>query len=129
MELLNGHIYIHLDLGSGGVKVRGSRRRVDDGEWHEFTLKRSNREGRVTVDSSPAEFITPGMFEVGLLYRKPCLINFKVWFFDFFYGLFYYIFISECGHFDVFLGNRSLGTLDYMASYKTRQNLSMFYIT
>lgn len=84
MELLNGHIYIHLDLGSGGVKVRGSRRRVDDGEWHEFTLKRSNREGRVTVDSSPAEFITPGMFQVGLLYRKPCLINFKLWFFDFF---------------------------------------------
>ncbi|XP_044728406.1 neurexin-1 isoform X1 [Chrysoperla carnea] len=60
VELLNGHIYIHLDLGSGGVKVRGSRRRVDDGEWHEFSLRRTGREGRIIVDNVPAEFMTPG---------------------------------------------------------------------
>lgn len=44
MELLNGHIYIHVDLGSGAVKVRASRRRVDDGDWHELMLRRNGRE-------------------------------------------------------------------------------------
>ncbi|XP_055677367.1 neurexin-1 isoform X2 [Lutzomyia longipalpis] len=60
VELLNGHIYIHVDLGSGAVKVRASRRRVDDGVWHELTLRRSGREGKVSVDGMWNEFRTPG---------------------------------------------------------------------
>ncbi|GLV43351.1 Neurexin 1 [Carabus blaptoides fortunei] len=60
VEVLNGHVYVHLDLGSGGVKVRASRRRVDDGSWHELVLRRTGRDGRVTVDGSPAEFVTTG---------------------------------------------------------------------
>ncbi|GAB0092873.1 neurexin-1 [Sergentomyia squamirostris] len=60
VELLNGHIYVHVDLGSGAVKVRASRRRVDDGVWHEFTLRRSGREGKVSVDGLWNEFRTPG---------------------------------------------------------------------
>lgn len=60
MELLNGHIYIHVDLGSGAVKVRASRRRVDDGVWHELTLRRVGREGKVGVDGQWNDFKTPG---------------------------------------------------------------------
>ncbi|CAO1431878.1 unnamed protein product [Diamesa hyperborea] len=60
VELLNGHIYIHVDLGSGAIKVRASRRRVDDGVWHELTLRRSGREGKVGVDGQWNEFKTPG---------------------------------------------------------------------
>lgn len=60
MELLNGHIYIHVDLGSGAVKVRASRRRVDDGTWHELTLRRNGREGKVSVDGQWNDFRTPG---------------------------------------------------------------------
>jgi len=59
-ELLNGHIYLHLDLGSGGVKVKATTRRVDDGAWHETTLRRAGKEGRVTVDGTAADFSTPG---------------------------------------------------------------------
>ncbi|PSN31987.1 Neurexin-3 [Blattella germanica] len=59
-ELLNGHIYLHLDLGSGGVKVKATTRRVDDGLWHEATLRRTGKEGRVTVDGTAADFSTPG---------------------------------------------------------------------
>lgn len=60
IELLNGHIYIHLDLGSGAVKVRGSRRRVDDGDWHDFTLRRNGRDAKVSVDGVWNDFRTPG---------------------------------------------------------------------
>jgi len=59
-ELLNGHIYLHLDLGSGGVKVKATTRRVDDGTWHEATLRRNGKDGRVTVDGTAADFSTPG---------------------------------------------------------------------
>ncbi|XP_053613214.1 neurexin 1-like isoform X1 [Plodia interpunctella] len=60
VEMLNGYIYVHLDLGSGGVRVRASRRRVDDSHWHEFMMRRTGRDGRVTVDGANAEFKTPG---------------------------------------------------------------------
>ncbi|CAH0689956.1 unnamed protein product [Spodoptera exigua] len=60
VEILNGYIYVHIDLGSGGVRVRASRRRVDDSHWHDFLLRRSGRDGRVTVDGANAEFKTPG---------------------------------------------------------------------
>ncbi|XP_055617047.1 neurexin-1 isoform X4 [Toxorhynchites rutilus septentrionalis] len=60
VELLNGHIYIHMDLGSGAVKVRASRRRVDDGVWHELSLRRSGRDGKVGVDGQWNDFRTPG---------------------------------------------------------------------
>lgn len=60
IEILNGHVYVHLDLGSGNLKVRASRRRVDDAAWHELVLRRTGKDGRVTVDGSPAEFITSG---------------------------------------------------------------------
>ncbi|KFB36467.1 AGAP004066-PA-like protein [Anopheles sinensis] len=60
VELLNGHIYIHLDLGTGAVKVRASRRRVDDGVWHEMSVRRNGRDGRVAVDGLWNEYRTPG---------------------------------------------------------------------
>nr|CAD7261984.1 unnamed protein product [Timema shepardi] len=59
-ELLNGHIYLHLDLGSGGVKVTSTTRRVDDGLWHEVTLRRAGKEGRVTADGTASDFSSPG---------------------------------------------------------------------
>ncbi|XP_062702509.1 neurexin 1 isoform X5 [Aedes albopictus] len=60
VELLNGHIYIHMELGSGAVKVRASRRRVDDGVWHELSLRRNGRDGKVGVDGQWNDFRTPG---------------------------------------------------------------------
>ncbi|XP_017131362.1 neurexin-1 isoform X2 [Drosophila elegans] len=60
IELLNGHIYIHLDLGSGASKVRASRRRVDDGDWHDLILRRNGRDAKVSVDGVWNDFRTPG---------------------------------------------------------------------
>ncbi|XP_035732871.1 neurexin-1-like isoform X7 [Vespa mandarinia] len=59
-EILGGHLYLHADLGSGSVKVRASKQRVDDGVWHDVALRRVDRDGRVTVDDSTVEFRTPG---------------------------------------------------------------------
>lgn len=60
VEILNGHVYMHIDLGSGAAKVRVSRRRVDDGTWHDFVLRRNGREGKVAVDSGWNEYRTAG---------------------------------------------------------------------
>ncbi|XP_025992856.2 neurexin-1 isoform X6 [Solenopsis invicta] len=59
-EILGGHLFVHVDLGSGPVKVRASKTRVDDGAWHDVVLRRAERECRVTVDSNTVEFRTPG---------------------------------------------------------------------
>ncbi|XP_045465239.1 neurexin-1 isoform X1 [Harmonia axyridis] len=59
IEIYNGHIYIHLDLGSGAVKQRGSRRRIDDGSWHEVSFRRNGRDARITVDGFHTDFKTP----------------------------------------------------------------------
>ncbi|XP_071876992.1 neurexin 1 isoform X3 [Bombus fervidus] len=59
-EIFNGHLYLHADLGSGPVKVKSSKQRIDDGTWHDVALRRVERDGRVTVDGSIVEFRTPG---------------------------------------------------------------------
>lgn len=40
--------------------MRASRRRVDDGIWHEMSLRRVGREGKVGIDGQWNEFKTPG---------------------------------------------------------------------
>ncbi|XP_023246980.1 neurexin-1 isoform X2 [Copidosoma floridanum] len=59
-EILDGFLYLHMDLGEGPVKVRASEKPIDDSTWHEITLRRVLREGRVVVDESPVEFRPPG---------------------------------------------------------------------
>ncbi|KAK9891151.1 hypothetical protein WA026_013467 [Henosepilachna vigintioctopunctata] len=58
IEIYNGHIYVHLDLGSGAAKQRGSRRRIDDGAWHEVSFRRNGRDARITVDGFHTDFKT-----------------------------------------------------------------------
>nr|CAH0109280.1 unnamed protein product [Daphnia galeata] len=60
VELVNGHVYLHLDLGSGSVKVKATSRRIDDGTWHEITISRNGKSGRATVDGASTDFVTPG---------------------------------------------------------------------
>ena len=60
MELLDGYLYLHLDLGSGAIRVRASNRRLDDGGWHKVELVRSKKTGTVSVDDDLNGFKTPG---------------------------------------------------------------------
>ncbi|CAM1325515.1 NRXN2 (predicted) [Pycnogonum litorale] len=59
-ELLDGHVYLLMNLGSGVVKVKATNRRMDDGHWHIVSLRRHNKSGRVSVDDVAADFNTPG---------------------------------------------------------------------
>lgn len=46
MELLDGYLYLLLDMGSGGIKLRASSRKVNDGEWCHVDFQRDGRKGR-----------------------------------------------------------------------------------
>ena len=60
MELLDGYLYMHLNLGSGSLKLRGSNRRLDDGAWHKVDLTRNRKAGSLQVDAERTKFTTPG---------------------------------------------------------------------
>lgn len=81
-EIFNGHLYLHADLGSGPVKVKSSKQRIDDGTWHDVALRRVERDGRVTVDGSIVEFRTPGK------QQNLCLLFLASFFFLFFFFFF-----------------------------------------
>ena len=60
MEMFSGHLYLHLDLGTGHVKIRVSQMRIDDGKWHNFHTERTKQYGKVTLDSQGNDFSLPG---------------------------------------------------------------------
>ena len=70
IELHEGNLFVHLNLGSGGIKVQITIRRVDDGIWHEVTLNRHDRTGLVTVDEVTHDFTLTGkLYDTKLLYN------------------------------------------------------------
>ncbi|KAF1587456.1 UNVERIFIED_CONTAM: Neurexin-2, partial [Eudyptes pachyrhynchus] len=64
LELLDGHLYLLLDMGSGGIKVRASARKVTDGEWCHVDVQRDGRRGSVSVNSRSTPFLASGESEV-----------------------------------------------------------------
>jgi hypothetical protein len=60
VEIFDGHLYVHLDLGSGPVKIRGSRKLLNDGNWHRVELTLRKKIGRITIDGETEPFETPG---------------------------------------------------------------------
>jgi len=60
--MLDGFLFIHLELGSGPVKIRASRtaRQLSDGEWHKVELRLNRNHGQITIDGDTEEFDTPG---------------------------------------------------------------------
>ena len=64
MEIFEGHLYVHLNLGTGSAKVRASRKRINDGDWHRVELTLKNKIGRISVDGNTEPFETPGKLYV-----------------------------------------------------------------
>ena len=60
MELFDGHLFVHLNLGTGAAKVRASRKPLNDGNWHRVELTLKNKVGRITVDGNTEAFESPG---------------------------------------------------------------------
>ncbi|XP_077901840.1 neurexin-2-beta isoform X25 [Ictidomys tridecemlineatus] len=64
MELLDGYLYLLLDMGSGGIKLRASSRKVNDGEWCHVDFQRDGRKGSISVNSRSTPFLATGDSEI-----------------------------------------------------------------
>lgn len=56
IEMLDGHLYLLLDMGSGTTKTKAVSKKVNDGEWHHVDFQRDGRSGIVSspcFDASP----------------------------------------------------------------------------
>ncbi|CAJ0582024.1 unnamed protein product, partial [Mesorhabditis spiculigera] len=62
-ELIDGHLFLVIDLGSGHVRLQTTSERVDasPSQWHTVLLERVGRTGSVVVDSVKTDFSTPGV--------------------------------------------------------------------
>jgi neurexin len=75
MELLDGHLHVHLDLGTGSVNIRASRVPLNDGQWHHVELTLKRRMGRITIDGATEAFETPGKWNKRERERRTLLIT------------------------------------------------------
>ena len=60
LEILDGYFYLTLDLGTGAIKEKVSRTRVDDGSPHIVFFQYNGRKGYITVDNDRTEYVTKG---------------------------------------------------------------------
>ncbi|XP_010120714.1 PREDICTED: neurexin-1-like, partial [Chlamydotis macqueenii] len=43
IEMLDGHLYLLLDMGSGTIKIKALQKKVNDGEWYHVDFQRDGR--------------------------------------------------------------------------------------
>ena len=48
MELLDGYLFLLMDMGSGSIKLKASNKKVNDGEWCHVDFQREGRKGEKT---------------------------------------------------------------------------------
>lgn len=53
VELLDGSLYLLLDMGSGTIKVKATQNKVNDGAWYHVDIQRDGRSGESSLPSSP----------------------------------------------------------------------------
>ncbi|XP_030216313.1 neurexin-2 isoform X3 [Gadus morhua] len=56
MELLDGFLYLLMDMGSGSIKMKASALRLTDGEWCHVDFQRDGRKGFISVNSLSLPF-------------------------------------------------------------------------
>lgn len=49
IEMLDGHLYLLLDMGSGTTKTKAIDRKVNDGEWYHVDFQRDGRSGMLST--------------------------------------------------------------------------------
>lgn len=49
IEMLDGHLYLLLDMGSGTIKIKALLKKVNDGEWYHVDFQRDGRSGNVII--------------------------------------------------------------------------------
>ncbi|XP_053335474.1 neurexin 2b isoform X2 [Clarias gariepinus] len=56
MELLDGYLYLLMDMGSGSIKLKASNKKVNDGDWCHVDFQREGRKGSISVNSRTMPF-------------------------------------------------------------------------
>uniref|UniRef100_A0A8C2G4Q6 Neurexin 2 n=1 Tax=Cyprinus carpio TaxID=7962 RepID=A0A8C2G4Q6_CYPCA len=56
MELLEGFLYLLMDMGSGSIKMKVGNKKVNDGEWCHVDFQREGRKGQDTARSAHTIF-------------------------------------------------------------------------
>ncbi|XP_043075609.1 neurexin 3b isoform X14 [Puntigrus tetrazona] len=64
VELLDGNLYLLLDMGSGTIKVKATQSKVNDGAWHHVDIQRDGRSGIISVNSRRTPFTASGENEI-----------------------------------------------------------------
>ncbi|XP_062892673.1 neurexin-2-like isoform X18 [Mobula hypostoma] len=64
MELLDGFLFLLLDMGSGAIKLRATNKKVNDGEWCHVDFQRDGRSGSISVNSRHLPFMANGESEI-----------------------------------------------------------------
>ncbi|XP_028658944.1 neurexin-2-like isoform X2 [Erpetoichthys calabaricus] len=64
IELLDGYLFLLLDMGSGAIKMRASNKKVNDGEWSHVDFQRDGRKGSISVNSKSTPFLASGDSEI-----------------------------------------------------------------
>uniref|UniRef100_A0A673GMU1 Neurexin-1-like n=1 Tax=Sinocyclocheilus rhinocerous TaxID=307959 RepID=A0A673GMU1_9TELE len=58
MELLEGFLYLLMDMGSGSIKVKVGNKKINDGEWCHVDFQREGRKGSISVNGRSMPFST-----------------------------------------------------------------------
>ncbi|CAG01692.1 unnamed protein product [Tetraodon nigroviridis] len=64
MELLDGYLYLLIDMGSGKTKLKASNKKVNDGDWCHVDFQREGRKGSISVNSRSMPFSSPEGSEI-----------------------------------------------------------------
>uniref|UniRef100_A0AAX7TUZ6 Neurexin 3a n=1 Tax=Astatotilapia calliptera TaxID=8154 RepID=A0AAX7TUZ6_ASTCA len=64
VELLDGSLYLLLDMGSGTIKVKATQTKVNDGVWYHVDIQRDGRSGTISVNSRRTPFTASGESEI-----------------------------------------------------------------
>ncbi|XP_028421035.1 neurexin 3a [Perca flavescens] len=64
VELLDGSLYLLLDMGSGTIKVKATQTKVNDGAWFHVDIQRDGRSGTISVNSRRTPFTASGESEI-----------------------------------------------------------------
>uniref|UniRef100_Q28146-11 Isoform 11a of Neurexin-1 n=1 Tax=Bos taurus TaxID=9913 RepID=Q28146-11 len=64
IEMLDGHLYLLLDMGSGTIKIKALQKKVNDGEWYHVDFQRDGRSGTISVNTLRTPYTAPGESQI-----------------------------------------------------------------
>ncbi|XP_043910747.1 neurexin-1 isoform X4 [Protopterus annectens] len=64
IEMLDGHLYLLLEMGSGTIKIKALPKKVNDGEWYHVDFQRDGRSGTISVNTMRTPYVASGENEI-----------------------------------------------------------------